>query len=75
MHAAHREKIFIEHYADLLLNFVLLLCRVQAEQGDLPAILFSRFKSNLSVVLLPAPFSPIRPMMQPCGRLKLTFFS
>ena len=41
------KKIFIEHYADLLLNFVLLLCRVQAEQGDLPAILFQQVQKQL----------------------------
>lgn len=39
----------------------------------LPASALARPSIRRMVVLFPAPFSPIKPMMQPAGRLKLTF--
>ena len=38
----------------------------------LPASARARPSIRRIVVLLPAPFSPMKPMMQPVGRLKLT---
>ena len=60
------EEALVQHYADASLAASPPGC-CPGPEGDLPASRRIRFKMHLMVVVLPAPFSPIRPMMVPRG--------
>lgn len=70
-----REGAVVEHDAHVLAHLRSALLRVGAQHPGLAAVRFARPSSRRIVVLLPAPFSPISPMMQPVGSVKLTLLS
>ena len=58
-----RKMIFIVYKADSLLDFDIVFFIVETENADVPFVFLIRFMISLMVVLFPAPFGPIKPII------------